>query len=113
MEAAIKLGAETMRHRSILGAGKTGSISRKQARSAALAAKTTQTASSREAPTSTWKGKRLPQTSSAVWERFLGQFGDTGSRKVTRSSSASMPARVKETASAAKKTAAKKMGTKE
>lgn len=97
-----------MRHRSILDAGKTGSISRKEARSAALAAKTTQTASSREATTGTWKG-----TSSAVWERFLGQFGDTGGRNVTRSSPASTPARGKETASAVKKTAAKKLGTKE
>jgi len=97
MEARLKLGVETM-HRPVIGAAKTGSISRKEARSA---------------PTSTWKGKRLPQTSSAVWERFLGQFGGTGSRKVTRSSSASMPARGKETASAAKKTAAKKTGTKE
>jgi hypothetical protein len=101
-----------MRHRSILGASKTGSISRKEARSAALAAKTTQTASSGEATTSAAKVKRLPQTS-AVWERFLGQFGSTGSRNVTRSSPASMPARVKETAPAAKKTAAEKTGTKE
>ena len=40
---------------------------------------------------------------SAVWERFLGQFGDTGGRNVTRSSPASTPGRGKETASAAKK----------
>ncbi|MGH8587537.1 MAG: hypothetical protein ACREWE_15595, partial [Gammaproteobacteria bacterium] len=64
-------------HRSIIGAGKTGSISRKQARSAALAAKTAQPTPGREAATSGAKVKRLPQTSS-VWERFLGQFGATG-----------------------------------
>ncbi len=85
MEAALKLGVETMRHRSILGPDKTGTISRKQARSAALAAKTARPATSRESATSAGKAERLPQTL-PVWERFLGQFGATGSHQVMRSS---------------------------
>jgi hypothetical protein len=71
MEAALELGVEPMRHRAIVDVGKTGSISRKQARSAALAVKTPETASRRGSATSAAKVKRLAQTVS-VWERFLG-----------------------------------------
>lgn len=96
-----------MQHRAIMGAAKTGSISREQARTAARAAKTAQPRSDSMSATSASKAKRLSQTSS-VWERFLGHFGGTGSRNETRTSSASIQARAKKTAPAIKKTAAKK-----
>jgi hypothetical protein len=110
MEAALKLGVETMRHRSIIAPDKTGTISRKQARSAALAAKAARPATSRAA-TSAGKAEPLPQTL-PVWERFLGQFSAAGSHQVMRSSLPSTQARAKHTAPVVKKTAAKKKGTK-
>lgn len=98
-----------MQHRAIMGAAKTGSISREQARTAARVAKTAQPRSDSMSATSASKAKRLSQTSS-VWERFLGHFGGTGSRNETRTASASIQVRAEKTAPAIKKTAAKKKG---
>lgn len=78
-----------MHQRPIVGASKTGSISRLQARTAAKAVKMGKSTGGMARKSTSWSSKAGRFVSAAVLERYLGHFG--GSRSTTGTKKASGP----------------------